>query len=209
MLGLEKRIPPPRNPARVLSLRRRTPHEQQNDAESSNILDPQLEKMQHPRRPHLARHHSAATSFSSIYVDPPSGSSTYSDPIWEQEEWDYDSKTPESSLKYPMSEKSEEAWPLSGPLATRPLKPHVRVQATPTSLIVRGKRPIYQPTGIDGFEKDNTPKGERMIHKADPRRSVLMRQSLASPESGRSSLRGRSHLNEMEIAEYGNVDGRL
>jgi hypothetical protein len=201
MLGLEKRIPPPRNPARVLSLRRRMPHEQQNDTASSNILDPQLEKMQHPRRPHAARHHSAATSFSSVYIDPPSGSSTYSDPIWEQEEWDRDPNTPESSVKYPKSEQSVDTWPLPGPPTTRPLKAHSRGLAAPMSPAARGKRPVHQPTGYSGVE--------RGIPKLDPRRSVLIRQSLANPESGRSSLRTRSHLNEMEIAEYGNVDGRL
>jgi hypothetical protein len=58
-------------------------------------------------------------------------------------------------------------------------------------------------------EVDVISRGERAGPKPDPRRSVLMRQSLAMPESGRSSLRARSHLNEMEIAEYGNVDGRL
>jgi hypothetical protein len=32
---------------------------------------------------------------------------------------------------------------------------------------------------------------------------------LVSPDSARSSVRIRSHLNEVELAEYGNVDGRL
>jgi hypothetical protein len=209
MLCLEKRIPPPRNPARVLSLRRRTPREQHNDAASSNVLDLQLEKMQHPRRPHPARHHSTATSFSSIYVDSPSDSSTYSDPVWEREEWDHDHKTPESSLRYPMSEKSEDASPLSSSVTTRPLKAYSHASATSSSPKATGKRSVYQPTGIGGLERDNNFRSERWTPKTDPRRSVLMRQSLASPGSGRSSLRGRSHLNEMEIAEYGNVDGRL
>jgi hypothetical protein len=212
MLGLERRPPPPRNPARVLSLRTRTPREQQNDNISGNMIDTQLAKMQHPRRPFAARHHSTATSFSSIYVDPPSGSSTYSDPIWELEEWDHSHDTPESSLKYPRSEKSEDAWPPSSSSMTRPLKAHSRTHPAlrpTTSPVARGKRPVYQPTGYDGFEYDGQFKSERMPPKIDPRRSVLIRQSLASPESGRSSLRARSHLNEMEVAEYGIVDGRL
>ena len=206
MLGLEKRVPPPRNPARMLSLRNRAPHGLQNDTASSNILDPQLEKMQHPRRPYATRQYSAATSFSSVYIDPPSGSSTYSDPIWEQEEWNLETNTPGSSTKYTKSENSEEAWPLPSPPVTRPLKAHARAHAAPTSPIARGKRPAHhQP----GFESNSGLRNERTVPKLDPRRTVLMRQSLASPESGRSSLRTRSHLNEMEIAEYGNVDGRL
>jgi hypothetical protein len=211
MLGLEQRVPPPRNPARVLSLRTRTPRNRQTDTASSNILDTQLEKMQHPRRPYAQRHHSTATSFSSVYVDPPSGSSTYSDPIWEHEEWDLEPDTPGSSVMYPKSEKSEDAWNLSGPPVARPLKTHSRVPTaavTTPSTVAKGKRAVYQPTGYSGFEADGSFKGERAAPKVDPRRSVLMRQSLVSPESGRSSLR-RSHLNEMEVAEYGNVDGRL
>jgi hypothetical protein len=212
MLGLEKRPPPPRNPARVLSLRSRTPREQQTDNASVSMIDAQLAKMQHPRRPFAARHHSNATSFSSVYVDPPSGSSTYSDPIWELEEWDHNNDTPESSLKYPRSEKSEDVWPPTTSSVTRPLKAHSRIHPAllpPTSPVARGKRPVYQPTGYDGFERNGQFKGERMPPKIDPRRSVLIRQSLASPESGRSSLRARSHLNEMEVAEYSIVDGRL
>jgi hypothetical protein len=216
MLGLEKRTPPPRNPARVLSLRNRTPRQQVADTASSNIVDTQLAKMQHPRRPFATRHHSNATSFSSVYVDPPSGSSTYSDPIWEMEEWDHDTnehehETPESSLKYPQSENSIDAWPPTNHPVTRPLKAHSRtsIPAPPQSYVARGKRPVvhhhYHPTGHDGSLR-----GERAgPPRLDPRRSVLMRQSLVGPESGRSSLRARSHLNEVEVAEYGVVDGRL
>jgi hypothetical protein len=210
MLGLEKLIPPPRNPARVLSLRNRTPRGQQTDTASSNIIDTQLEKMQHPRRPYAQRHHSTATSFSSVYVDPPSGSSTYSDPIWEHQEWDLDPDTPGSSFKYARSEKSDDAWPVTGLLVARPLKAHPRnstTALTTTSPIAKGKRPLQH--GYGDFEADNNFRGERAAPKFDPRRSVLMRQSLAIPDSGRSSLRVRSHLNEVEIAEYGNVDGRL
>jgi hypothetical protein len=210
MLGLEKRVPPPRNPARVLSLRNRTPRQQQADTASSDIIDTQMEKMQHPQRPYAQRHHSTATSFSSVYIDPPSGSSTYSDPIWEHEEWDIDHDTLGSSFKYARSEKSEEAWPSSAPNVARPLKAHSHgptTAVTTASPIARGKRPAHQ--GYGSSESDGNFRGERLPPKMDPRRSVLIRQSLASPESGRSSLRARSHLNEMEIAEYGNVDGRL
>ena len=211
MLGLEKRIPPPRNPARMLSVRGRTPQAQQTDTASSNILDPQLEKMQHPRRPNATRQYSNATSFSSVYVDQPSGSSTYSDPIWEHEEWDCDVDTPGTSLKYPQSEESEDAWPLPSPPVTRPLKAHShsRYQHAPPSQVARGKRPAQQQQGQGVFESNGAFRNEKTVPKMDPRRAVLMRQSLASPESGRSSLRARSHLNEVELAEYGNVDGRL
>ncbi|KAH4233171.1 hypothetical protein HBI06_065230 [Parastagonospora nodorum] len=205
MLGLEKLTPPPRNPARVLSLRKRT--RQQTDTASSNIIDTQLEKMQHPRRPFAERHHSNATSFSSVYIDPPSGSSTYSDPIWEQEQWDLDPGTAGSSFMYARSDKSEDSWTAVGPPIARPLKAHSRNSTTAImtpSPATKGKRPSQH-----GDEVDFISRGERTTPKPDPRRSVLIRQSLAMPESGRSSLRARSHLNEVEIAEYGNVDGRL
>ncbi|KAF1914209.1 glycosyl transferase [Ampelomyces quisqualis] len=209
MLGLEKRVPPPRNPARLLSLRNRTPRQQVTDTASSNMIDTQLAKMQHPRRPFAARHHSTATSFSSVYIDPPSGSSTYSDPIWELEEWDHDANhgTPTSSLKYPHSENSVDAWPSSKPLLTRPFKAHSRSSIPPppphSSHMARGKRPVhhhhYHPTGHDGSMRGERPGPPRL----DPRHSLLMRQSLAAPDSGRSSLRAKSHLNEVEVAEYG------
>ncbi|KAF2024201.1 glycosyl transferase [Setomelanomma holmii] len=209
MLGLEKRVPPPRNPARMLSLRHRTTRTQQVETGSST-MDTQLEKMQHPRRPYAMRHHSNATSFSSIYIDQPAGSSTYSDPIWEQEEWDRNPYTAGTSTKYTESERSEDLYPSNAPPITRPLKARSRAQPAtyiPTSPVSRGKRPIQH--GHGGFERDGSFRGDFAVPKMDSRRAVLMRQSLASPESGRSSLRPRSHLNEVELAEYGNVDGRL
>lgn len=215
MLGLEKRTPPPRNPARMLSLRTRATRAPELDTASSNIVDPQLEKMQHPRRPYAARQYSTATSFSSVYIDQPSGSSTYSDPIWEHEDWDLDPTTPESSVKYTKSENSlETSLSPTTPHIPRPLKAHSRpgpaVAIPSTSNIAKGKRPVsYQPTrGGGGY--DNA-KFERAtaVPKMDPRRTYMMRQSLVGPESGRSSIRTRSHLNEVEVAEYGNVDGRL
>ncbi|KAJ4366246.1 hypothetical protein N0V83_007882 [Neocucurbitaria cava] len=231
MLGLEKRTPPPRNPARMLSVRhrRRTLHEQQQyqhqqhtDTASSNMIDPQMEKMLHPQRPHAPRRTSATTSFSSVYIDQPSSSSTYSDPIWEHDgEEDYwegsvDAYSPNSSTKYPKSERSgEDIWP--SPVIMRPLKTYSRgggggnaVQAaipksptSPSSRVARGKRPARHDHHYHhGYTTPINP-------KMDPRRAVLMRQSMAGPESGRSSVRTRSHLNEVEVAEYGNVDGRL
>lgn len=213
MLGLEKRVPPPRNPARLLSLRRRSMREQHTDTASSNVLDPQLEKMQHPRRPYAVRQHSTATSFSSVYADQPSGSSTYSNSVWEHEEWDRDLDTPGTSVKYPTSEKSEEGWPSASPPVTRPLKAKTPVSAgtVPSFPVARGKQPAsYQDRGYGAFDDDGNFKNERLAPKMDARRAVLMRQSLASPDSARSSVvRARSHLHEMEVAEYGNVDGRL
>lgn len=212
MLGLETRSPPPRNPARMLSLRRR--NAVTSTRASSLILDPQLEKMQHPRRPYATRHYSAATSFSSVYVDQPSGSSTYSDPIWDQETWERDIDTPESSIKHSKSEKSEEIWSAPAVGITRPLKTHPPRSSNthnspPTSPTAKGKRPVYHPRG--SYAEHETADIERVnpSPKVDPRRSVLMRQSLARPDSTRSSVRARSHLNEMEVAEYGNVDGKL
>jgi len=203
MLDVEKRVPPPRNPARVLSLCSRTPHA----PAPSSTLDPQLEKMQHPRRPYATRY-SAATSFSSAYMDEPSSSSAYSDPIWGHEEWQLEAITPQSSLKYPDSEKSGDTWSVPSAPITRTLQSHTRGQSASISPIVRGKRPARQQQH-SGFESNGPFRGDKAVPRMDPRRAVLMRQSLANPESARSSLRARSHLNEVEIVEYGNVDGRL
>lgn len=213
MHGLEKREPPPRNPARMISLRRRVPQAQQTDRALSSILDPQMEKMLHPTRPYAMNRASNTTSFSSVYIDEPSSSSTYSDPIWEHEDWD----PPESvgsSAGYTQSEKSEDGW--LSPAITRPPKAYSRAPAThgpPTSTVARGKRPVNHPgqhghgvfDSTGGFKNANAPLSPRM----DPRKAVLMRQSMAGPDSKRSSVRTRSHLHEVEIAEYGNVDGRL
>jgi hypothetical protein len=211
MLGVEKPNGRGRNPTRVLSLRGRTGHKQDSEAVSTHVPDVQLAKMQHPRRPHPARQHSAATSFSSVYVDSTSDSSTYSDAVWEREDWEQDTRRWESPLHYPVSEKSgEDAWPLSRPVSSRrPVRAYSGVPTTAVPPGSTGKRLVYQPSGLGGLERDKNFQSERGLAKTDARRSVLMRQSLASPESGRSSLRGRSHLNEMEMAEYGNVDGRL
>lgn len=203
MLGLEKQLPPPKNPARMLSLRRRVQQEQHMETASSRMFDPQMEKMLHPR-PYAPRRTSATTSFSSVYMDDPSSSSTYSDPIWEHEEWELN--TPDSSIKYARSDNDE--WPL--PIISLPQKAQARRQVLPvpsTSPVTRGKRPIpHEPNEHEhnsGFRRTPT------VPKIDPRKAVLMRQSIAGYDSKRSSTRTRSHLNEVELAEYDHVDGRL
>lgn len=206
MLDVEKQQPPPRNPARMLSLRRNIPQRHVADTASSHMIDPQMEKMMHPR-PFAPRRTSATTSFSSVYIDEPSGpSSNYSDPIWEHEMWDPQLDSTGSSIKYAHSDSEE--WPL--PAIARPTRSYSGMPAVPnsaTASAARGKRPtqyyysghqssrVFKPTSENGM--------------ADTRRDTLVRQSLVSPDSARSSFRTRSYLNEMELAEYGNVDGRL
>ncbi|KAF1835308.1 hypothetical protein BDW02DRAFT_294479 [Decorospora gaudefroyi] len=201
MLDLEKRTPPPRNPARMLSLRRSVPRQERLDTESTNMVDPQMEKMLHPR-PHAPRRTSTTTSFSSIYVDEPSSSSTYSDPIWEHEEWEL-RESPGSSTKWTQSDHDE--WPISN--ITRPEKTYLGVHANHTSPAERGKRPV--PYAYSSHKSNRVFKHTSPGTNVDPRKAVLMRQSLVSAESARTSVRARSHLNEVEIMEYGIVDGRL
>lgn len=202
MLGIEKRIPPPKHPGRMLSLRRRS-RVDPTDTASSNIIDPQLEKMQHPR-PQIARHHSTTTSFSSVYIDEPAGPSTSSSVYTE----DWGVPTPDSSLMYPRSEGEEGYFvPIS-----RPKSAYAPTGATSSTMsstaIATGKRPVQYGYGYGhagGFKHvPNT----TYVPKADPRKTALMRQAVR-PESTRSSVRTRSHLHEVQIAEYGNVDGRL
>jgi hypothetical protein len=202
MLGIERRIPPPKHPGRMLSLRRRSRVEA-TDTASSNIIDPQLEKMQHPRPP-LARHFSNTTSFSSVYIDEPAGPSMTSSVYTE----DWGALTPDSSVLYPRSELEEGYFiPVS-----RPKKTYARTAATASTMsskaIATGKRPVQYGYGYGhagGFKHvPNT----HYVPKADPRRSALMRQAVR-PESTRSSVRTRSHLNEVQVAEYNHVDGRL
>lgn len=201
MLGLEKRIPPPRNPARMLSLRSRVNRQQHVDTASSDMLDPQMEKMRHPR-PYAPRRASATTSFSSVYIDEPSSSSTYSDPISEHEEWNM--HTPDSSIKYAISDKDE--WPS---LITRPPRAYSRTHAERTGSISHsalGKRPIH-PAYISPGSNSGT-RNVSHVPKSDLRKNV-QRQSTAGYDSKRSSTRTRSHLNEMELIEYGRADGHL
>ncbi|KAF2471083.1 uncharacterized protein BDR25DRAFT_342843 [Lindgomyces ingoldianus] len=269
MLGLEKRMPPPKHPGRMLSLKLKrasqVPQQQEQQGNrstaSSSLLDPQLEKMQHPRRPAMTKHLSTTTSFSSVYIDetgPSTGSSIYEEP----EDWG--PVTPDSSLRYPRSTYEEGYFvPLAVERPLRTYNPYLPMapqqqqrsrsthgvpasashsdshydthshQPTPTasapaifagSRTTTGKRPVYgsgagYSNGYSGFahgtpESSSNPTGVRRDQRMDPRRSVLMRQAVR-PESvmTRSSTgtgpRVRSHLNEVQVAEYGNVDGRL
>ncbi|KAF1943566.1 hypothetical protein EJ02DRAFT_342982 [Clathrospora elynae] len=206
MLCLEKRTPPPKNPARMLSLRSSAPREFHIDTASSNMIDSQMEKMLHPR-PYAPRRTSATTSFSSVYFDEPSSSSTYSDPVWEIEEWDVNTDSPASSIKYTRSDK-EDPW--FTPAITPPLKAYSGGQTLPisaTSSIAKGKRPTQN--GYNGYNVDGSFKHASVISNIDSRRAVRMRQSMGAPDSARSSVRARSHLNEVELAEYVKVDERL
>ena len=200
MLGLEKRVPPPKNPARMLSLRRRARRQLHVDSISSQMMDPQMEKMMHPR-PYAPRRTSAATSFSSIYIDPPSSSSRYSDPGWEQEDWNAHTDSPASSIT--------DDWPVQS--VARPVRTYSGASPTPIPPMStaggKGKQPAhYVPTGSDG---DGSLLPAAATPKMDPRKAMRMRQSLVTTDSARSSVRTRSHLHEVEVAEYGNVDERL
>lgn len=203
MLDLEpKRIPPPKHPGRMLSLKRKSHQPQFTDTASSNVIDPQLEKMQHPRPP-LARQFSAATSFSSIYIDEPASPSS----IYQHDDG-WAPATPDSF--YPKSDNSfkEDNYFAHVP---HPPRTHPRMQATGPSpagsAVAIGKRPVQYGYGYGhagGFK--HVPAA---VPRVDPRRSALMRQSVMGG-SARSSVRTRSHLNEMELAEdphegYGNV----
>jgi len=205
MLEVEKRVPPPKHPQRILSLRRRASQRRHTDKASSNITDPQLEKMQHPRPP-LGRAFSAATSFSSVYMEEPNVRPSHT---FYQQDWDR--VTPASSV-YPKSDTSTK----DDIRITQPSRVHAKTQGSDSPIasnaIALSKRPVQYGYGYGhagGFK--HVPAA---IPKADPRRSALMRQSMVSG-SARSSLRTRSHLNEVETAEYdgygnvGDVNGRL
>ncbi|KAF2273409.1 uncharacterized protein EI97DRAFT_383718 [Westerdykella ornata] len=211
MLGVERRVPPPKHPARMLSLRRGSrvdaAAQQEADTASSSIIDPQLEKMQHPRPP-MAKHFSTTTSFSSVYMDEPGGTSASASSSVYGDDWGH--ATPDSSVMYPKSENEKEYY---APIA-RPPRAYGPAIATALPMarghVAAGKRPVQYGFGYghaDGFKHvpnvQYVPKGP-----VDPRRSALMRQSVR-PESAKSSVRTRSHLNEVQAAEYGGVDGRL
>lgn len=207
MIGVERRVPPPRHPGRMLSLRRRSQHVQQTDTASSNIIDPQLEKMLHPRPP-MAKHYSTTTSFSSVYMDDPAGPSTVSSSIYGD---DWGPATPDSSVLYPKSENEKDYFvPVARPQRAYAPQP-LAITTTSRVAFPAGKRPV-QYGSENGYGQVGglkpVPHAQYLPRAADPRRSVLMRQSVR-PESTKSSVRTRSHLNEMQIAEYGNVDGRL
>ncbi|CAA9966934.1 Glycosyl transferase [Pyrenophora teres f. maculata] len=200
MLGLEKRVPPPKNPARMLSLRRTVPRQLHVDSTSSQTIDLQMEKMMHPR-PYAPRRTSATTSFSSVYVDQPSSSSRYSDPLWgEHEDWNAHTDSPGSSINddWPVQSVAHPARTYSG-ASTTPIPP------MPAS--TKGKQPAhYVPTGP---ERDGSLMLPAANPRMDPKKAMRMRQSMVTTDSARSSVRARSHLHEVEVAEYGNVDGRL
>jgi hypothetical protein len=205
MLGLEKRIVPPKNPSRMLSLRRRSVGDRPADTASMNDFDPQLEKMLHPRRPFATRPHSNATSFSSIYIDQPSSPLAYTNPLWGNEDWDAESNISEPWQKYARSESSRKASSRPSSAVARPLRTHFRDYSVPAR--VDGPA-YYQPLGYAGVERDGNLLDETAGSKRDSRPSTWSRQNLTLPESGRSSIRTRSHLHEMEIADYRDVDGR-
>ncbi|OAG05912.1 uncharacterized protein CC84DRAFT_1145638 [Paraphaeosphaeria sporulosa] len=198
MLGLEKRIPPPpKHPGRMLSLKRKSRQPQYTDTASSNVIDPQLEKMQHPRPP-LARQFSAATSFSSIYIDEPASPS---DAMYREDSWG--PVTPDSSF-YPKSNAStnDSNFNYSAHIPPPP-RMYARTQASnpspASSAVAIGKRPVQYGYGYGhagGFK--HVPAA---VPRMDPRRSALLRQSMVSG-SARSSVRIRSHLNEVEVADY-------
>ncbi|KAL6708799.1 hypothetical protein ACN47E_002206 [Coniothyrium glycines] len=216
MLGLEKTTPPPKDPARMLSLRRRVPRDREVETRPSSMFDPQMAKMIHPRRPYTPHRNSATTSFSSVYVDElMSSSSTYSDPLWEREAWDNEgegegggegeartSTTPDSSVKDAKSEPDHD-W--MGLAPTRPLHVYSREEAW--SSAGRGKKPrVYESTAVGG---PRAVQPRTKMH-GDSRKAVLKRQNLASGwDSKRSSVRTRSHLNEVEVAEYGKVGDEI
>lgn len=265
MLGLERIAPPPKHPGRMLSLRQR----RQNlraDTASSNIIDPQLEKMQHPLRPQLPAHRmSTRTSFSSVYIDEPAGPSQYIHGY----EGDWGPATPESSVLYPKEEDLSASvysdvtdWEYFAPAVSSttssstshkdpqilvPQKAYSRTQnlgstfvgsttATKVSTRGKGKMPVqygYKNGHSGGLKHIPTPPTsnltshptsnpgrsavpklhlqmpENVMVNSEGRRSVQIRQAVR-PESTRSSVRTRSHLNEVVSVEYGGVaDGRL
>ncbi|KAF2017560.1 glycosyltransferase family 4 protein [Aaosphaeria arxii CBS 175.79] len=215
MLGIEKRVPPPKHPGRMLSLGRRSQHIL-TDTASSNIIDPQLHKMQHPR-PSAARHLSTTSSFSSIYIDQlnqlPAGASSPSSIYGD----DWGPTTPDSSVMYAKSEKSDfdDGYFVPSLHVARPQRIHARpaLAVHPpghVNTIAMGKRPVQYGYGYGhagGFQ--HVP-ASHVLPKVDPRRNLLARQAIGKPESIGSSVRTRSHLNEVITADYAlNVDGRL
>jgi hypothetical protein len=230
MLGVEKQQPPPKHPGRMLSVRRQIGGSV--ETASSNVIDPQIQKMQHPTRPErpkLPKYLSTTTSFSSVYVDGAVGPSTRSSSFY-AEGWPLG--TPDSSVLYPRSEKSASAKsedsfgrPTSPTLPPRvhvlPGQAHMGTDTAVANAAV-GKRPVqygygyghavgFKPTPLAPKPLPPTshpnPLHVPKVAPVDPRRSVLMRQAIR-PESAKS-VRTRSHLNEVELAEYVHVDGRL
>ncbi|KAF2751551.1 glycosyltransferase family 4 protein [Sporormia fimetaria CBS 119925] len=205
MLGIDRRVPPPKHPGRMLSLRQRT--QQTTDTASSNIIDPQLEKMQHPRPRLQATHFSTATSFSSVYMDQPAIGASASSSVYGDDEWG--PQTPGSSVMYAKSDSEKDFHAH----LSRPQKVYAPTTSTASTgsrePVALGKRPVQygHPVPQPGPHRP-VPNPAYMPKVMDPRRTVLMRQAVR-PDSARSSIRPKSHLNEVQIAEYGTVDGRL
>lgn len=108
-----------------------------------------------------------------------------------------------------------------------PQKSHTR--APPTSSIAVGKRPASYGYGYNRAISPLSPStkvgpiSSKYQNTAPPmvmggketRRSFLARQAVGGTDSARSSVRARSHLNEVQVAEYGvgvsgvGIDGRL
>lgn len=122
----------------------------------------------------------------------------------EEEHWG--PTTPESSVLYPKSVNDFEEQYFA-PLQ-RPPRAYARTQAsasTGDSGVAHGKRPVQYGYGYGhagGFKHFPA-----VVPKVDPRTSMLKRQSVVGGGSARSSVRTRSHLHEVEIAEYEGYGG--
>ncbi|KAF2205298.1 hypothetical protein GQ43DRAFT_35562 [Delitschia confertaspora ATCC 74209] len=269
MLGMERRVPPPRHPGRMLSLkihRARMQMEEElelqrygGDNVSENTRDMQLEKMLHPPRPGITQQ-STTTSFSSLYSDGPGLS--VGEYKGRHNLYDWGPETPDSSVLYPRSyqEGETESFTRMVERPPRAVVKHGRGRSEPvvsssfasysqsshsghssshpaavimdSSLprvgyqVVTGKKPIRSHTvtsppskprisgggAAGGYGYGYGPGGyrsEAQLFKMDPRRSVAMRQAVGRTESSKSSVRSRSQLHEVQLAEYVNVDGRL
>ncbi|KAI8933556.1 hypothetical protein NX059_009290 [Plenodomus lindquistii] len=194
MRGVEKRIPEPQGPTRMQSLRARLPRQQLvEETPINSMYDPQMEKMLHPRPPWRG---SAATSFSSVWLDEPSGTSIYQDPIWTREESvNYRPNSPGKNAN-----PAEQDWQT---LLTRPPRAysHNKAASTVSSSSGESSQRSFQPP-----HRSPTPSrtnSSLQVPRSESRQSAFMRLSLAEYESKRSSARPRSHLNEMELVEYG------
>ncbi|CBX97841.1 hypothetical protein LEMA_P092500.1 [Plenodomus lingam JN3] len=209
MLGIDKRIIPPKTPTRMLSLRSRVARQQQEvEATYSEVFDPQMEMMLHPR-PWANQRHSGASSFSSFYMDESARSSTYSLPTWEHDRSGM--RTPDSSIRYANSEEDG-----SPPLVTRPPRTHSRTQdgrPVSPSPSAKGKRPVhpaYRNSGSNSGSNNSSARSSYCAPQTDTRRDLLVvRQNVPGYDSARSSTRIRSHLSEMETIEYDDFGGRL
>ncbi|PVH97644.1 glycosyltransferase family 4 protein [Periconia macrospinosa] len=258
MLGLESAHkkkntavpPPPRHPGRAAVSRMVT------DTASSNLIDPQMAKMQHPRPPLFSRHYSTATSFSSVYIDEEQASTSAYPPNFFQPSFDWGPSTPDSSVHYypnsfttPDNKSYDESYfapphasSSSAHMPAPPARTYSQSGAGPN-----GKRPVkfstsptpYTTTYAGGVQANAPPSAWKNgaanmfrstnamaktslldaavppSHGSDGRRNsgVAMRQSVVGSASAstRSSVKmgvtgggiRRSHLNEVEVVEYG------